>query len=91
MTLSSGIPVVRGKISMTQQQPAGMVAWATAPQLIDRQTAAYLCGVDVETIQQIIDANGVELVDAENGDCLIDRASLREFWEICTELPSYTN
>lgn len=73
------------------QQPAGLVAWATAPKLIDKRTAAYLCGVDVETIQQIIDANGVELVDIENGESLIDRVSLREFWEIYTELPSYMN
>ena len=69
----------------TAGRDGGLGTGATA----DRQ--AYLCGVDVETIQQIIDANDVELVDAENSDCLIDRASLREFWEICTELPSYTN
>lgn len=65
-----------------------MVAWVSAPPLVDRQTAAYLLGVDDQVVQQIIDAGGVELVDRADGT-LIDKASLREFWEIYWELPDY--
>jgi hypothetical protein len=70
------------------ERPATLVSWAAAPALIDRETAQYLIGVDEQILDEIITAGGVDLVE-RNGDTLIDKATLREFWEIFWELPQY--
>jgi hypothetical protein len=70
------------------ERPATLVSWVAAPALIDRQTAKHLIGVDDEILDEIIAAGGADLVES-NGDTLIDKATLREFWEIFWELPQY--
>jgi hypothetical protein len=70
------------------ERPATLVAWVAAPALITCAMAQQLLGVDENTLQAIIAAGGVDLVQ-RNGSTLLDKASLREFWEIYWELPAY--
>jgi len=62
-------------------RPASLVDWSTAPQWVSVDFAAFLVGVDVERIHEIVMLAGVDAID-RNGETLIDRDSLREFWDL---------
>ncbi len=68
-------------------RPATLVDWYAAPKLVTVDQSSFLCGVSQVVIQEIIEAGGVELVESD-GEILIDKASLREYWEIYWELKS---
>ena len=58
-----------------------MVDWDGAPDLVSIPVAAFLMGVDAVVINHLIDMAGVDAVDRD-GETLIVKASLIEFWEI---------
>ena len=69
---------------MIARRPASLVDWSTAPQLVPMARAAFLLGLDVAAIDEIVSLGGVDAVDRD-GETLIDKASLREFWELYHE------
>ena len=66
---------------MDVRRPASLVDWSTAPQLVPMARAAFLLGVDRAVIDEIVSLGGVDAVERD-GQTLIDKASLREFWEL---------
>lgn len=63
------------------RRPVSLGDWSTAPEWVDVDLAAFLLDVDVATVDEIIDMAGVDAIERD-GETLIDRESLREFWEI---------
>lgn len=75
-------------IEGTIARPATLVDWAMAPDLLGVAIAARLVGRTEADIWQVIEQGGVETI-GDNGAVLIDKRSLREFWEIVCELGDY--
>lgn len=67
--------------SFTVIRPASLVDWSMAPQWVAVDFAAFLVGVAADVVQEWIDQGLVE-ADERSGVTLVERASLREFWEI---------
>jgi hypothetical protein len=63
------------------ERPASLVDWSMVSEWITIDLAAFLIGVDAATIDEIIDLAGVDAMERD-GETLIDRESLREFWDI---------
>jgi hypothetical protein len=68
------------ELSMVQR-PASLVDWSMAPAWVAVDNAAFLVGMAAEVVQDWIDQGLVE-ADDRSGVTLVERASLREFWEI---------
>ena len=74
-------------MNTTQQRPATLVDWYAAPELVTVDQSSFLCGISLDAIKEIIDTGGVYTVE-QGKELLIDKASLREFWEIYWETNS---
>lgn len=64
---------------------ATMVDWFASPALLTVDQSAFLLGVDVATIQELIQAGGIDAVEAD-GALLVDKASLRDFQDALHEV-----
>ena len=73
----------------TPQRRSTLVDWYAAPELVTVDQSSFLCGLSPDAIQEIMDTGGVDMVE-KGEEVLIDKASLREFWEIYWELKSDT-
>jgi len=70
---------------MNTHRPASLVDWSFSPRLLPVARAAFLLGRDEATIQEIVELGGVDVVE-QDGQTLIDRDSLREFWDVYHDL-----
>lgn len=66
------------------KRPASLVDWSMSSQWVDVDFAAYLLGVDTSLINELVSLAGVEAVERD-GEMLIERDSLREFWDLYHE------
>lgn len=70
---------------MPAQRHASLVDWATAKELVSTADAAFLLGLDVATVQRLIEEGGVDVVE-HAGQAQIVTASLREWQDVYYEL-----
>ncbi len=84
---TQGVQFSEETMDSTQPRRATLVDWYAAPALVTVDQSSFLCGISTDAVHEIMDTGGVDLVE-QDGDVLIDKASLREFWEIYWELRS---
>lgn len=70
-------------------RPATMVDWLSYPDRLTLNQAAFLVGRPASQIEEWVDTAAVDAWDGSDGETLIDKASLREFWEIYWEINDY--
>lgn len=67
---------------MIAARPASLVDWSMSPAWVTVDQAAFLTGLKPDVIyEELIGQAGVETIDLADA-ILIDRNSLRDFWEI---------
>ena len=71
------------------RRPATLVDWISYPDRLSIAQAAFLVGRPTAQIEEWIDTGAVDAWDGDDGDTLVDKASLREFWELVWELDEY--
>lgn len=71
------------------RRPATLVDWVSYPDRLTFDQAAFLVGQPVEQVAEWANTAAVDAWDGPDGSTLIDKASLREFWEIYWELADY--
>ena len=67
------------------RRPASLADWLTAPDRLSVDQSAFLVGVDAQLIDDWVNTGAVDAFDAPDGSTLIDKASLREFWDLVHE------
>jgi hypothetical protein len=70
-------------------RPATMVDWLSYPDRLSMTQAAFLVGRPVAEIEEWINTGAVDAWDGADGATQVDKASLREFWELVWELDDY--
>ena len=70
-------------------RPATMVDWLSYPDRLSMSQAAFLVGRPVTQIDEWVTAGAVDAWDGAAGETLVDKASLREFWEMYWEINDY--
>ena len=64
-----------------EERPATLVDWSMASDWISLDLAAFLLGVKVSMVNEIVMLGGVDAVE-QGGQTLVERDGLREFWDI---------
>jgi hypothetical protein len=62
-----------------------MVDWLSYPERLSVDQAAFLVGVPTDLIEGWITTGGVDAFDGAQGETLVDKMSLREFWDLVHE------
>lgn len=70
-------------------RPATLVDWISYPDRLSMSQAAFLVGRPVAEIEEWVETAAVDAWDGANGETLVDKASLREFWEMYWEIDDY--
>jgi len=70
-------------------RPATLVDWLSYPDRLSMSQAAFLVGRPVAQIEEWVNTAAVDAWDAADGGTLVDKASLREFWEMYWEINDY--
>jgi hypothetical protein len=70
-------------------RPATLVDWISYPDRLRMEQAAFLVGRPVAEIEEWVDTAAVDAWDGAAGETLVDKASLREFWELFWEIDDY--
>jgi len=82
--------MVRTMENLSQaRRPATLVDWISAPDRLSIAQAAFLVGQSANQIEEWINTGAVDAWDGAAGETLVDKASLREFWEMVWELDEY--
>lgn len=63
-------------------RPATLVDWISYPDRLSMEQAAFLVGRSVTEIEEWVLTAAVDAWDGAEGETLVDKASLREFWEL---------
>jgi hypothetical protein len=66
-----------------------MVDWISYPDRLSMKQAAFLVGRPVDEIEEWVNTGAVDAWDGVDGSTLVDKASLREFWELYWEIDDY--
>lgn len=70
-------------------RPATLVDWISYPDRLSMEQAAFLVGQPEGQIEEWINTGAVDAWDGADGSPQVDKASLREFWELVWEIDDY--
>ena len=77
--------MVRTMDDLGFRRPASLADWLTYPDRLSVEQSAFLVGVSTDLVENWIDTGAVDAFDAPDGSTLVDKASLREFWDLVHE------
>lgn len=81
---------VRPVVNLTDSpRPATLVDWISYPERLSIEQAAFLVGQPEDQIEEWIETGAVDSWDDTDGSTQVDKASLREFWELVWEIGDY--